>query len=360
MKTVLLILDGLADGPADRGAAGAAAPTPLECARTPHLDRLAARGTVGRWQPTPPGFAPGSETGLLSTLGATPVAFGRARVEAVGRGLAVPERFTALRATTVRLSGDAAARGTVLQEVAHGEPAVRAVQDASPKLRKKGIFLYPDSAGRHIMLIRGGGQAATRPPHELVGLPVSLGLSETMPVPLEGGLHLWPWGNGPALAPQEVAPGAMITGTDLMRGIAQHFGMEAARVDGATGETDTDLGAKCRAAEAALLRHETVAVHVEGTDMAAHRRGPDEKRRMIERIDSELVGPLAARPGVRLAVTCDHATSSASGRHLPTPVPYLLSDPGVPGRFSEAGTISRPVLDRRAWKNLLAGDAVPC
>ena len=360
MKTVLLILDGLADGLS----ALAGAHTPLAAAHTPNLDRLAMLGTVGRVQPTPPGFLPGSETGILSIMGARPVPFGRAAVEAAGRGLSVPAGMMALRATTVRLSGPVDDPDTVLQEVVHGPESVRVATAAQAHLLQN--VLYPDSAGRHIMLTRQSADVATPAPHGMVGLPVALAgeLPGLLQATLTDGLFLWPWGNGPALLPQAVPFGAMIAGVDLVRGIGQTFGMETPEVAGATGETDTDLTAKFYAAKMALTRHNSVVVHVEGPDMAAHRRAPNEKKQMIERIDTELVQPLAAMDDLRLVVTCDHATSSASGRHLPAPVPYLFSDSVAPGtasgRFSEAGVASCPVLDVRAWRSALEGATVPC
>ncbi len=358
MKTVLLILDGLADGLS----ALAGAHTPLAAAHTPNLDRLAMLGTVGRVQPTPPGFLPGSETGILSIMGARPVPFGRAAVEAAGRGQLVPDGMTALRVTTVRLSGPVDAPDTVLQEVVHGPESVRVATAAQAHLLQNGVLFYPDSAGRHIMLTRQIADVATPAPHGMVGLPVALAgeLPGLLQATLTDGLFLWPWGNGSALLPQTVPFGAMIAGVDLVRGIGRIFGMETPKVDGATGETDTDLTAKFYAAKMALTRHNGVVVHVEGPDMAAHRRAPNEKKQMIERIDTELVQPLAAMDHVRLVVTCDHATSSASGRHLPAPVPYLLSDSGAPGTFSEAGVASRPVRDVHAWRSALEGTTVPC
>ena len=80
-KRVLLVPDGMADGP--QAALGGR--TPLEAARTPHLDGLARGGISGLVQTIPAGMPPGSDVGNLSVLGYDPAAVhsGRSPLEAV-------------------------------------------------------------------------------------------------------------------------------------------------------------------------------------------------------------------------------------------------------------------------------------
>ena len=80
-RIILLVIDGLGGLPRpDTGM------TELETARTPNLDKLAARGVSGLSDPVGPGITPGSAPGHLSLFGYDPVDYniGRGVVEAVG------------------------------------------------------------------------------------------------------------------------------------------------------------------------------------------------------------------------------------------------------------------------------------
>ncbi|MBI5137464.1 MAG: phosphonopyruvate decarboxylase [Nitrospirae bacterium] len=360
MPTALLILDGLADRPL----AALGGRTPLMAAATPALDRLAAGGAVGRWQPTPPGRAPGSEVGVFACLGEPIPAAGRAAFEALGRGIALAPGETAFRVTPVRVNGPVDDPETVLAGGAEC-PFVELVALAA-WLASLGIALYPCRSGRHIMVVPGAHEAGPAGPHQLAGMPLGSPLPAGVPWRAVqrrlGGVALWPWGAGGGWRGPLIADGrVLVCGVPLVRGIGLSLGMTVAKVPGATGDADTDLGAKGGAALAALAEGNDVVVHVEGTDMAAHRLDPLAKRDLIARVDRELVAPLAAG-GARILVTCDHGTSSADGRHLDDPVPFLLWDPAVPGPggtgFDEGA--AGPVWSAAAWKQLLEEAPVRC
>ncbi len=67
-KYVVLIGDGMADYPL----AELDGRTPLQAARTPHLDRLARKGTLGRVVTVPSGYPPGSDVANLTVFGYDP------------------------------------------------------------------------------------------------------------------------------------------------------------------------------------------------------------------------------------------------------------------------------------------------
>jgi 2,3-bisphosphoglycerate-independent phosphoglycerate mutase len=94
-KIFYVILDGLGDDPLDP----LGGMTPLEAARTPHLDSLARRGRNGIVTTVGPGVAPESDIAVFAILGYDPHAHhtGRGPLEAVGAGLEVDEGDLAYR-----------------------------------------------------------------------------------------------------------------------------------------------------------------------------------------------------------------------------------------------------------------------
>ena len=68
MKYIILLGDGMADYPIE----GLSGKTPLESARTPNMDKIARKGTVGLVNTIPMGFPPGSDVANLSVLGYDP------------------------------------------------------------------------------------------------------------------------------------------------------------------------------------------------------------------------------------------------------------------------------------------------
>ena len=65
MKYLIILGDGMADEPIPR----LGGRTPLQAARKPTIDRIAALGASGILDTVPEGFAPGSEIAHLSLLG---------------------------------------------------------------------------------------------------------------------------------------------------------------------------------------------------------------------------------------------------------------------------------------------------
>jgi 2,3-bisphosphoglycerate-independent phosphoglycerate mutase len=96
IRILFVILDGLADRP-QKVLGGK---TPLEAARTPHLDRLAELGATGLLIPLSPGIPLESEFSHFLLFGNPPEQFpGRAAFEAMGRGFTVPPETVVLLAS---------------------------------------------------------------------------------------------------------------------------------------------------------------------------------------------------------------------------------------------------------------------
>ena len=65
MKCILILGDGMADEPL----AQIGGKTPLEYAKTPHMDQMAQEGACGLLQTIPSGFEAGSDIANMSILG---------------------------------------------------------------------------------------------------------------------------------------------------------------------------------------------------------------------------------------------------------------------------------------------------
>jgi 2,3-bisphosphoglycerate-independent phosphoglycerate mutase len=295
--SVLVIPDGAAQ-PLRAG------PTALEAARMPVLDALAAEGEVVRVATTPAGLAPGSEAGVPALLGCAPRApVGRGRVDAAAHAVRVPAGLRPWRADVVRADGTRAD-----------------VRDARVVAARLPLPAVPTGGHRLVLL------AARRPDDRDVL-----------------GLRLRVWDDGVAPAGPLPVPTTLVCARGAAAGCGALLGAVVVVPAGTTGDVDTDLGAKARAAVAAIAAGAPrVVVHVGAPDEAAHRRDRDAVVAALERLDAELLGPL--RDAVRaaggvLAVCPDHGTDPATGLHDAAPVPALRWGAGVgapgPARMTE-------------------------
>jgi 2,3-bisphosphoglycerate-independent phosphoglycerate mutase len=335
---VLIVLDG---APEPRGR------TTLELALTPHLDRLCRRGVVSRLRTTPAGLEPGSETGIPTLLGSPPKEqLGRGWIEAAAAEVAVlhgerPWRLD-LHDVEGRRVEAAAPRGDGRRAGAAGlQPGGRRV----------------DAAALHAAV------AERLPRHRVIRLRGHrlLALGEERPVltaPLDGvEVSVWPDGALPDPAPDSDA--LVVCGPGAAAGVARLLGFEVHIPLGATGDVDTDLSAKAEAAVRAAADGHEVVLHVGALDEAAHRRDPVAKRRALERVDAQLIAPLAAVADL-LAVTSDHSTCPRTGRHGAEPVPLVVAGRGIaphgPDRLTERASAAEPIATG-PWDAVVAGVA---
>lgn len=360
MKYVLLVPDGAADDPLPE----LDGKTPLEAARTPHLDRLAKAGKVGSVLTVPEGMYPGSDVANMALLGYEPSRYytGRGPLEAVAMQVPLSPKDVAYRCSLV--SSD----GTTLLDYSSGhistEEARTLMERVQEKLGSRRFAFFPGVQYRHILRWTDGQlNVKTVPPHDIQGQPLaphlpvgdgeealrrlifdSLELLDGHPVNRrrrdEGrapGNLLWPWGQG--LAPSlpdffrtRGLKGAVITAVDLVRGLGRCANMQIVDVPGATGYIDTNYIGKAQYGLAALdAGADFLYLHVESPDESGHEGNIDHKIRSIEDIDAKVVGPLLdgfqqRRQPFRLLVVPDHATPIALRTHRPGPVPFLLFD----------------------------------
>jgi 2,3-bisphosphoglycerate-independent phosphoglycerate mutase len=303
---VLLVLDGASEPLRPR-------PTSLERARTPVLDTLGREGAVGRLRTVPAGLPAGSECALPGLLGCAPAGpVDRGGLEAAAAGVEVPPDSRAWRVDAVDAQG------------ARADPAVAATAARRLAARLPSYRVLP-LAGHRLLV---------------VGAP---------PLPaLCAGLRAWPEGKQlPSLLDERTV---VIAASGAAVGAARLLGARAVTPPGTTGGLDTDLRAKAAAAQRAITEGGArVMVHVGAPDEAAHARDAAAKVAVLERIDAELVGPLAeavAATGGTLRICPDHGCDPATGKHDGAPVPVLdWPAAGPRGRLTERAVAALPVRE---------------
>jgi len=383
LKHVFLVPDGMADEPLDE----LGGRTPLEAAVTPGMDALATTGTMGLVQTVPAGMAPGSDVANLAVLGYDPAAVytGRAPLEAANIGVDLGSDDAAWRCNLVAID-DGVMRDFTAGHIAPDD-ARRVVARLQERLGSAELEFHAGVSYRNLMVWRGGGGGAARrppppgggggggaggpppppppPPHDILDRPVAeylpqgaggatlrrlMARAHDEIAGLSAATDIWLWGQGraprlPAFRDLRGVSGAVVGAVDLVKGIGRLAGMEVVDVPGATGDLDTDYGAKARAALDCLGRHDVVFVHVEAPDEAGHMGDVGKKVRAIERVDAEVLGPLLddrRRPAV--LVLPDHPTPIRLRTHVGWPVPFVYRG----GGGGAAGGRPPPPLTPRA------------
>src|SRR5436309_5831323 len=98
---VMVVLDGASDRPGSEK-------TPLELAKTPHLDSFVKAGVLGQLYTVGKGVSPESDAGVFSLLGYDPLTthLSRGVVEALGANVRFRDGDLALRAGFATVEGD--------------------------------------------------------------------------------------------------------------------------------------------------------------------------------------------------------------------------------------------------------------
>ena len=362
MKYAIVLPDGAADVPLE----ALGGKTPLEAARIPHMDWVAEHGRLGRYVTVPEGFTPATDVGTLSVLGYDPHVdyTGRAPIEAAAKGLAVRPDQLIFRCNFVTVL-DGLMKDNTAGHIAQPE-ADTLIAALQAELAGEGCEFHAGVTYRNLMLLGGAVDLVVRcaPPHDIIGQPVAGHLPSgpgaervarlmdraraviaAHPVNArrrERGADpvtdIWLWGQGRPARLETFAArfgprAAVITGVDILRGMARLMGMEVLEVPGATGYIDTNYAGKGQAAMRALDEFDLVIVHVEAADESAHMGNAGEKVRALERMDAAIVGPLLERlarePAWRVLVAVDHPTLTTTRGHSAIPPLFAFAGTGV-------------------------------
>ena len=381
MKYLVLLCDGMADRPHP----SLHGKTPMELARKPLMDRLAAAAEVGMCRTVANGLKPGSDVANLSVMGYDPAVCytGRSPLEAASIGVDLKPTDVALRCNTVTLSGEARFEEKTMVDYCAGDIStaeahaiIATVQEAFGNERFR---FYGGVSYRHCLVVANGTTdlGSMTPPHDISGRVIgeylsrhenaaplldlmkrSYDLLKDHPVNLARrakGLHeanaIWLWGEGrkPMLENFQEKNGVsacIVSAVDLLKGIGICAGAETPAVPGATGYLDTDFEGKAAAGIRAFQNGtDLVYLHFEAPDECGHRGEAENKVKSIELIDQRALRPMleylsSCGDDFRILIMPDHPTPLETRTHSSDPVPYLIYDSrktrqGVPV-FTEA------------------------
>ena len=374
MKYILVIGDGMADDPVPE----LGGKTPLEYAKKPFIDDLAAKGEVGSVLNVPAGLPAGSDTAIMSIFGCDPDLYytGRAPLEAAATGIKLNAGDVAYRCNMVTCeqgdmpfeekrilshsagSIDGAVSDEIVTELFNDPEFAELAEDA-------GMSVNLGHSFRHIAVQSQADITGIRliPPHDHLGekigplLPsgcenaavlrrlmvkanelleksaLNKKLIAEGKMPANG---IWFWAEGTAVALPDFVEknghrGAVVSAVPLCHGIAALVGLDVVCPEGATGELDTDYENKTQAVLDILEADDFAAVHVEAPDECTHNGDLRGKIQAIEWLDTRMLSPLAKAMDARgwdyrILFLSDHKTLTATRGHEGGYVPYMLYD----------------------------------
>lgn len=361
MKYVVLLGDGMADYPTDK----LGGKTPLQCALTPHLDEIAAQGTIGLIDTIPAGLTPGSDVANLSVLGYDPrqIYTGRGPLEASSMGINLGPDDIAYRCNLVTI-GEKNTVNAFMDDFTAGHistaEAKELIQDINKQLGSNQCQFYPGVGYRHLFVWRNvTSSPETIPPHDITGKAIASYLPqgdmadeinlvmrnaaellndhrinvERMNKGKKAANSIWLWGQGkrPEITPLTQKfnlQGGMISAVDLLNGIGVFAGLKIINVKGATGYIDTDYEGKAKAALDALKFMDFIFVHLEAPDEMGHEGNVEGKIQAIEFFDEKIVGTILNNISIfgdfRILVLSDHPTPLDLRTHVADPSPFAV------------------------------------
>ena len=365
MKYAIIIPDGAADEPLKE----LGGKTPFEAAEIPNMDRIAMEGRQGLVRTVPEGFESGSDVATMCLLGYDPAVYhtGRAPLEAAAQQIPLTPTDWVFRCNLVTVI-DGIMKDHSAGGISDAE-AQKLLGDLARKIHLAGFQFYNGVSYRNLLVYRGSEEfdVTTKPPHEIPEeeaakyLPKGKGseiLRQIIDVSRELFEHheinqvrretghnpatqVWLWGQGHAPNMTKfkerfgVDKAAMITGVDLLRGLAVLLGWDVLNVEGMTSFHDTDYKGQGQATAQALDKYDLVFSHIEAPDEASHQADWKTKVAAIEHIDRFVVGPVLEKlkqfPEWRILVMPDHPTNIATRKHGYAPTPFCMAGTRVRG-----------------------------
>jgi len=359
MKYAIIIPDGAADEPLEE----LDGLTPLQAAHTPNMDQIVREGRQGMVRTVPKGFESGSDVAIMCLLGYDPKVYhtGRAPLEAAAQHIPVSPTDWVFRCNLVTVA-DGIMKDHSAGGITNAE-AQRLISDLSHGLTAPNFEFFTGVSYRNLLVYRGSQafNVTTHPPHEIPDEPIAKHLprgegsevlrklmSESAEVLAEHEINqvrrqtghnpatqIWLWGQGHAPNMPTfrerfgIARGCMITGVDLLRGLAVLLGWDVHEVPGMTSFHDTDYARQGRETAKMLDKYDLVFSHIEAPDEASHQADWKTKVEAIEHIDKHIVGPVLEKLRTfdqwRILVMPDHPTNISTRKHGYAPSPFAMA-----------------------------------
>lgn len=371
-RCILILLDGLGD----RSYPVLGDQTPLQAARTPNLDALAARGMNGLYHGDHWGIAFPSEQAHFALFGYTQSEFpGRGVLEAIGAGIEVPPEDVALLAHLISVSER---DGTLVlekdrppagpEEIAELARAVEKFEESGVRIRYlptrhlDGILLLsgpvstsitdsdPIREGKPLIEVSPLHSAATDPAavttarvlknyllwcfRTLASHPLNQERIENNRFPINAVATQRPgrYRTVDSFPARWGLKALSITSSLVYWGLGAFLGIDVHKVpDNPDGERD--LEDRLRVAMDFRDRYDFIHVHTKSPATAAHTKDPLKKVKAIEEIDRSLGGImniLLQDPELLIVITSDHSTPCHGPLiHSGETVPIMMIGPGV-------------------------------
>ena len=365
-KILFVIIDGLSDRPCPE----LDGLTPLESAKKPVLNRIAAEGICGIMDTIAPGIRPGSDTAHLALLGYDPHTYytGRGPLECEGTGIHMDAGMIGFRCNYATVSPELVIVDRRAGRI-HDTAALSAAIQAGVDLSRFGVeFTFRSGAGhRAALALKGAGLGhcvssndpkkdgvppltvnavrQTEPDrttaavcnefvrqsteilrdHPVNKRRIAEGLAPANIVLMRGAGEMGQY--EPFPKKYEIS-GSVIAAASLITGIGSAVGLTAVPVPGITGSQDSNIEGKIAAALSELKSKDFVLVNIKGADEAGHDGHVAEKKAFIERVDAALA-PLLALGDCILVICADHSTPCAIKDHSADPVPVVIRGDGV-------------------------------
>jgi 2,3-bisphosphoglycerate-independent phosphoglycerate mutase len=370
-KILFIILDGLGDRPIKE----LSNQTPLAAAETPNLDFMINKGMGGLIKPVYKGDFPTSKDAHLTLFGydLNKWKMGRGVFEAIGIGMKLEEGDVALRGDLASVDEKMIIKDRRSGRIRKAGPFLKAIQG----IEIEGVnFLIGAGVGHRIGIVMRGKNLSENisdnDSHKINVTPKTVKALDNTPEAVftarvlnkfltkaHNILKNYPLNKKrikqgklpanytlvrtagmikpiPSFWEKWQLKACCVAGAGLYKGIGKALGMDLIKVKGATGNFDTDIKAKLKAAKRSLKKYNFCFLHIKATDDFSHDGNFKGKRDFIEKFDKELKPVIGLKKTI-VVVTGDHCTPCALKQHSNDPVPVLLYGDGRDGliKFSE-------------------------
>ena len=371
-KCVLILLDGLGD----RSYAQLAHQTPLQAARTPFLDKIAASGANGLYHAGLLGQALPSENAHFAMFGYEAAEFpGRGALEALGAGIDLTADDVAVLAHFAGLREENNCLFLVNGKPKASPEEVMLLTKAAGEYNRDGVkirFIHTKEL-RGILVLHGktapfftdtdpfihGSKVVDLKPwsdykndtavqntvrvlktyllkiyHTLKKHPLNADRMHRGLEPINGMVTQRAGQLKPVVSFKERfgMRGLSIASGIVYQGLSAFIGLDFKKVSD-TKDPGNDLAQRLSMACEALDDYDFIHIHTKAPDEAAHTKDPLAKKKVIEFLDSGIgtaINPLMDNPDVLIILAADHSTPSSGPLiHSGEPVPLTFCGPGV-------------------------------